>query len=156
MNLFVKQSDGSFKVIIKNVKRFTLALQYVSVGLSFQQTAAVIDQHKDVFTNAQLVGLNDHMVSKFVRVSVAINLHIILDISAVIACGCFCWPPTPSHTALSLISTSAFDYVRVVYSTTCTLWSSLFTIDTPLRTSPACVQKPRHHVPSLACQIDCV
>ena len=52
-------------------------------------SSSVIDQHKDVFTNAQLVGLNDHMVSKFVRVSVAINLHSISDILAVIACGCF-------------------------------------------------------------------
>ena len=74
INLFVKQNDSSFKVIIKNVKRFTLALQHMSVGLSFRQTAAVIDQHKDAFTNAQLMGLNDYMVSKFVRVGIAVNL----------------------------------------------------------------------------------
>ena len=141
MNLFVKQNDGSFKVIIKNVKRFTLALQHVSVGSSFQQTTTVIDQHKAAFTNAQLVGLNDHLVSKFVRVSVAVNLHIISTSSTMILCGCFRWPPTPPRTALSHISTSAFDCVRVVYSTTCTLWSSLFMIDTLVRTSPACYAK---------------
>jgi hypothetical protein len=55
MNLFVKHNDDSFKVIIKNMKIFTLVLQHVSVGLSFQQTAVVIDQHKDACMNTQLV-----------------------------------------------------------------------------------------------------
>ncbi|CAM6027259.1 unnamed protein product [Sphagnum balticum] len=41
---------------------------------------AVIDQHKEAFGNAKLVGLNDHIVSQYVRAGVGINLQRILDI----------------------------------------------------------------------------
>jgi hypothetical protein len=34
----------------------------------------VIGQHKDVFGNGKLVGLNDHEVGKMVRVNVNANL----------------------------------------------------------------------------------
>jgi hypothetical protein len=52
----------------------------MSVGLSFRQTSTVIGQHKDVFGNGKLVGLNDHKVGKMVRVNVGANLHVLLDV----------------------------------------------------------------------------
>jgi hypothetical protein len=67
-------------ITIKNVKQFEVALNHTSIGLSFCQTSAVIDQHKEALRNAKLVGLNNHIVSKYVRVGVAINLQCILDI----------------------------------------------------------------------------
>jgi hypothetical protein len=43
MKLFVKQSDESmYKVTIKNVTHFELAMDHVSTGMSFRQTAATI------------------------------------------------------------------------------------------------------------------
>jgi hypothetical protein len=76
MALFKKVPNTmtSYCITVKNVKRFKLALDHISNGLSFRQTSAVIDQHKEAFRNAKLVGLNDHIVSQYVRVGVAINL----------------------------------------------------------------------------------
>ncbi|KAH8941177.1 hypothetical protein BDL97_14G024200 [Sphagnum fallax] len=82
MALFKKVPDTTTSccITIRNVKRFELALDHTSIGLSFHQTSAVIDQHKEAFGNAKLVGLNDHIVSQYVRVGVAINLQRISDI----------------------------------------------------------------------------
>jgi hypothetical protein len=82
MALFKKVPDTttSYCITIRNVKRFEFALDHTSIGLSFRQTYAVIDQHKEAFGNAKLVGLNDHIVSQYVRVGVAINLQRISDI----------------------------------------------------------------------------
>jgi len=82
MAFFKKMPDTttSYCIIVKNVKRFKLALNHTSISLSFRQMSAVIDQHKKAFGNAKLVGLNDHIISKYVRVGVAINLQRISDI----------------------------------------------------------------------------
>ncbi|CAK9212412.1 unnamed protein product [Sphagnum troendelagicum] len=82
MALFKKVFDTttSYCITVKNVKQFELALDHTSIGLSFCQMSAVIDQHKKAFGNAKLVGLNNHIVSQYVRVSVTINLQRILDI----------------------------------------------------------------------------
>ncbi|CAK9234486.1 unnamed protein product [Sphagnum troendelagicum] len=45
MKLFKLQEDESYLVIIKNLLCFNLAIEHVSVGLSFRQTTAVITQH---------------------------------------------------------------------------------------------------------------
>jgi hypothetical protein len=62
MKLFKLQEDGSYLVIIKNSLRFNLAIENVSVGLSFHQTTVVITQHRNLCKNSKLAGLNDHMV----------------------------------------------------------------------------------------------
>ncbi|CAK9238270.1 unnamed protein product [Sphagnum troendelagicum] len=82
MALFKKVPDTttSYCITIRNLKRFELPLDHTSIGLSFRQTSAVIDQHKEAFGNAKLVGLNDHIVSQYVCVGVAINLQHISDI----------------------------------------------------------------------------
>ena len=67
MKLFKLQEDGSYVITIKNPLRFNLAIEHVSVGLSFRQTAAVITQHRNACKNPKLAGLNDHMVGQFVR-----------------------------------------------------------------------------------------
>jgi hypothetical protein len=76
----VLSTTTSYCITVKNVKRFELALDHVSIGLSFHQMSVVIDQHKKAFGNAKLVGFNDHIVSQYVRVGVAINLQRISDI----------------------------------------------------------------------------
>jgi hypothetical protein len=65
MALFKKVLDTmiSYCITVKNVKQFELALNHTSIGLLFRQTSAVIDQHKEAFENAKLVGLNDHIIS---------------------------------------------------------------------------------------------
>ncbi len=80
MKLFKPQEDGSYLVTIKNFLRFDLAIRHVSVGLSFRQISKVIEQHRSVTKNAKLNGLNDHMVSQFVRVLLAVSLQIISDV----------------------------------------------------------------------------
>jgi hypothetical protein len=74
MKLFKLQEDGSYLVTIKNSLRFDLAIQHVSVGLSFRQTSKVIEQHRSTTKNAKLSGLNDHMVDQFVYVLLVVSL----------------------------------------------------------------------------------
>ncbi|CAK9208743.1 unnamed protein product [Sphagnum troendelagicum] len=45
-----------------------------------RSTSKVIEQHRSATNNAKLSGLNDHMVAQFVRVLLAISLHIISDV----------------------------------------------------------------------------
>jgi len=61
MAFFKKMHDTttSYCIIVKNVKRFELALDHTSIGLSFRQTFVVIDKHKEAFVNAKLVGFNN-------------------------------------------------------------------------------------------------
>ena len=77
-------SDGSeassYSVTITNAVRFWLAIDHTSAGLSFLQTANVIEQHRIRTKNPMLKGLNDHMVSQFVRVVVGSNLQTISHI----------------------------------------------------------------------------
>ncbi|CAM6061016.1 unnamed protein product [Sphagnum tenellum] len=80
MKLFKPQEDGSYMVMIKNSLRFDLAIQHVYVGLSFRQTSKVIEQHRLATKNAKLSGLNNHMVSQFVRVLLVVSLQIISDV----------------------------------------------------------------------------
>jgi hypothetical protein len=40
----------------------------------------MIGQHKDVFGNGKLVGLNDHEVGKMVCVNIGANLQVLLDV----------------------------------------------------------------------------
>jgi hypothetical protein len=82
MELFtqVPNTSSSCQVSIKNMKQFELSLDHTSIGLSFCQTADVIDQHKQTFNNAKLVGLNNNLVSKYVQVGVAINLQCISNV----------------------------------------------------------------------------
>jgi hypothetical protein len=48
MNMFVKQSnDFMYKVTIKNITRFELAMDHISIDMSFWQTIITIQQAKD-------------------------------------------------------------------------------------------------------------
>jgi len=82
MALFKKMLDTttSYCITSKNMKRFELVLDHTSTGLTFCQTSTIIDQHKEVFGNAKLVGLNDHIVNQYVRMGVAINFQRISNI----------------------------------------------------------------------------
>jgi hypothetical protein len=59
----VLDTTTSYCITVKNVKWFELALNHTPIGFSFRQPSIVIDQHKEAFGNAKLVGLNDHIVS---------------------------------------------------------------------------------------------
>ena len=75
MRLFRVQCDGSYQVEIKNELRFNLAMDYISVGLSFRQTASAISMTQIRLKNPLLVGLNDHMVGQFARIIVGAALQ---------------------------------------------------------------------------------
>jgi len=80
LKLFNREDDGSFSVTIKNVLRFDLAVQSIASGCSFRQTAKVMDIYHKALRNPKLRGLNDHMVSHFARVVLAVTLQIIADV----------------------------------------------------------------------------
>jgi hypothetical protein len=87
--LFKKMPDTttSYCITVKNVKWYKLALDHTSIGLLFRQMFVVIDQHKKAFGNVKLVGLNDHIVSQYVRVGVAIR-HLELSLCVVVRTCC--------------------------------------------------------------------
>jgi len=80
LKLFHQQDDGSYVAKVSNAIFYNLTLQHTSVGLSFRETLAVIGQHKDLFGNGKLVGLNDHEVGKMVSVNVGANLQVLSDV----------------------------------------------------------------------------
>lgn len=76
MKLFIK-SDGAdiYTVEIKGLMRFDLALDHISIGLSFCQAALAIQHAKDRTKTAKLGGVNDLMVAQWVRVLVVVSLQ---------------------------------------------------------------------------------
>jgi hypothetical protein len=80
MKLFKLQENGSYLVMIKTSLRFNLAIEHVSVGLSFRQTAAVITQHRNLSKNPKLPGLNDHIVGQLVRVLLDVALQVMAKV----------------------------------------------------------------------------
>jgi len=57
-----------------------LAIDHTSSDFSFWQTIAIIEQHRVQTKNPKLMGLNDHMVSKFICILVVANLQMISEI----------------------------------------------------------------------------
>jgi len=54
--------DGSYVVVIKNVKRFQLIIKHASCSMSFRQITTVIGHTRDVMSIAKLSGVSDHLV----------------------------------------------------------------------------------------------
>ncbi|KAE9358108.1 hypothetical protein PR003_g1452 [Phytophthora rubi] len=62
--------------------RFTLSVKHLSVGLSFRQTAAVIQQHYNVTGNSKLYGMTDAMAGTYARILVAYSFQRISNLIA--------------------------------------------------------------------------
>jgi hypothetical protein len=81
MKLFVKkEGEVVYKVKIKDVLRFELAMDYVGIGMSFRQTAAAIQRAKDRTKAAKFARINDGIVGRYTRVLVAVALQEIAAI----------------------------------------------------------------------------
>ena len=61
--LFRRQKNDSYTATIKTPLRYQLAVQHTSAGLSFRQTATVIQQHQRLTMNAKLTGVTDSLVN---------------------------------------------------------------------------------------------
>jgi hypothetical protein len=59
--------------------RFELAIDHVSIGMSFPQVAGAIQHAKDRTKMSKLSGINDLIVGQYVRVLVVTNLQMIAD-----------------------------------------------------------------------------
>jgi hypothetical protein len=81
VTFFVIDEDdpGRYKVVTKNVLRYELAMDYVSIGMSFRQTSAAIQFARDHAKTAKLTGMNDLVVGQYVLVLVASSLQNISD-----------------------------------------------------------------------------
>jgi len=76
MKLFVKSNGADiYTVKIKGLMQFDLALDHISIGLSFRQAALAIQHAKDRTKTAKLGGVNDLMVAQWVRVLVVVSLQ---------------------------------------------------------------------------------
>jgi hypothetical protein len=62
--------------------RFELAIDHVSIGMSFRQVAGDIQHAKDRTKISNLTGINDLIVGQYVRVLVATNLQMIANMLA--------------------------------------------------------------------------
>ena len=80
MKLFKKLDDGNGYIVkFPNTLHFLLVVRHTSFGMSFQQTSSIIHQHCKATMNVKLRGINDHMVSQFICVFVAVDLQMIAD-----------------------------------------------------------------------------
>jgi len=66
--------NGSYIVMIKNIKRFQLIIKHVSCGMSFRQIAAAIRHTRDVMSIGKLSDVSDHLVGQYVYVLVGVAL----------------------------------------------------------------------------------
>ncbi|CAK9879568.1 unnamed protein product [Sphagnum jensenii] len=81
MKLFQLDEGGAtYSMTIKNLLRFGLAINHTFSNFSFWQTIAIIEQHRVQTKNPKLMGLNDHMVSKFIHILVVADLQMISEI----------------------------------------------------------------------------
>ncbi|KAH8952971.1 hypothetical protein BDL97_09G113300 [Sphagnum fallax] len=82
LKLFVKNENDPdwYQVVIPNPMRFELAMDHVSIGMSFRQAAAAIQHARDHTKTATLSGMNDLIVGQYVRVLVGGNLQDISDL----------------------------------------------------------------------------
>jgi hypothetical protein len=80
MKLFEKnEEEPHYTARIKNIVRLELAIDHVSIGMSFRQVAGAIQHAKDRTKKSKLSGINDLIVGQYVRVLVATNLQMIAD-----------------------------------------------------------------------------
>ncbi|OQR83235.1 hypothetical protein ACHHYP_14942 [Achlya hypogyna] len=84
MKLFVRSDDDPdrYKITIKNVMHFELAIDHVGIGMSFRQVASAIQFAKIRSNMAELTGANDLIIGQYVRVLVATSLQHIADVLA--------------------------------------------------------------------------
>ncbi|KAH8963535.1 hypothetical protein BDL97_04G017200 [Sphagnum fallax] len=77
-----KEKTNALKlfVVIPNPMRFKLAMDHVSIGMSFRQAAAAIQGARDHTKTATLSDMNDLIVGQYVRVLVSGNLQDISDL----------------------------------------------------------------------------
>jgi len=82
LQLFARKEDEPdwYTVVINNATRFELAMDLVSHGLSFRQTAAAMQAVRDRMKNATLTGMNRILVSQYTRVLVGSCLQDIADL----------------------------------------------------------------------------
>jgi hypothetical protein len=82
LKLFVKNENDPdrYRVVIPNAMQFELAMDHVSINMSFRQATAVIQHAKDHTKTATLSGMNDLIVGQYVRVLVDGNLQDISDL----------------------------------------------------------------------------
>jgi hypothetical protein len=63
MKLLEKNGEGAhYTATIKNIVRFELAIDHVSIGMSFRQVAGAIQHAKDRTKKSKLSGINDLIV----------------------------------------------------------------------------------------------
>ncbi|CAK9234576.1 unnamed protein product [Sphagnum troendelagicum] len=83
IKLFCKEEEVSvYTTTIKDVVRFDLAMDFVSIGLSFRQTTEAMQKAKTRTKTTKLSGLNDSIAGQYTRVLVAVALQqivVILD-----------------------------------------------------------------------------
>jgi hypothetical protein len=80
MKLFEKnEEEPLYTATIKNIVHFELAIDHVSIGMSFRQVAGAIQHAKDRMKMSKLSGINDLIVGQYVRVLVVTNLQMIAD-----------------------------------------------------------------------------
>jgi hypothetical protein len=103
LKLFVKNKNDPdwYQVVIPNAMRFELAMDHVSIGMSFRQATTAIQHAKDHTKTATLSGMNDLIVGQYVRVLVGDNLQDISDLMGDLPSG-----PSRSHSTRAPISSS--------------------------------------------------
>jgi hypothetical protein len=84
LKLFIKDvanvEEYEYVVTIKGTMQYELAMDHVSMGMSFYQVAAVMQHTKERCSLSKLGGINDTIVGQYVRIGVAFALQCIADL----------------------------------------------------------------------------
>ncbi len=84
MKLFVKDvanvEEDEYVITIKITMRYELAMDHVSMGMSFRQVAAAMQHTKEHYSLSKLGGINNTIVGQYVRASVTFTLQRIADL----------------------------------------------------------------------------
>lgn len=77
LKLFTKMNDGNYTINIKNALQFKLIVEYVAVGLSFNQASKVLAITKRHTGLGTLGNVNDTGTGNYIRAVCAINLQLL-------------------------------------------------------------------------------
>ena len=80
LQLFRQIEGGDYEIHILKPVQFELCIAHVAVGLSFRQTARIIQNTRDIANVANLAGVNGSIVGNFTRAVAAINLQTLSTI----------------------------------------------------------------------------
>jgi hypothetical protein len=76
----VSSEHSELKVTVRKVPAFSIVIDYIGAGLSFRQASHILSSTADRTELAEMKGVRENEMVKFVRIVVGVNLHAMSDL----------------------------------------------------------------------------